>query len=416
MHIRQCARCLYTEDHPLGLMLDENWLCSGCRIHEEKDSIDWESKEQELALLLAEYRSRQSNNYDCIVPVTGARDSYYIVDLLKNKFNMNPLLVTYNSHFNTERGIRNLNVLRTLADTDLLTLTVSPEKVKTITRATLRKFGSVYWHVLAGQTVFPVQIAVRLKIPLIVWGCHQGVDQVGMFSHHDKVEMSRLYRKQHDLMGYEAEDLISDDDQVFEKDVFQYIYPHNQDIANVGVRGIYLNNYVRWDTKAFHEKMIEKYGYESFQLARTFDTYSDVDSFVYTGVHDFIKSLKWGYTKVTDHATREIRFGRLTREEAEALVERYSSVKDPNEHQFLEWMNTTENSLQFILNYHRNENYWKRDENWEWHRLNPIEKPSFELIEKAKLKRAEDCVFTVSRNRRPDHVDDDYVLFSKGWY
>ena len=68
--------------------------------------------------------------------------------------------------------------------------------------------GSIYWHCIAGQTVFPVQIACKFKIPLIIWGAHQGVDQVGMFSHTDEVEMTRKYRKEHDLMGYEAEDLL----------------------------------------------------------------------------------------------------------------------------------------------------------------------------------------------------------------
>ena len=83
--------------------------------------------------------------------------------------------------------------------------------------------GSVYWHCLAGQTVFPVQIAARFKIPLVIWGHHQGLDQVGMFSHTDEVEMTRKYREEHDLMGVEAEDLAARSELLSEEDLEPYV-------------------------------------------------------------------------------------------------------------------------------------------------------------------------------------------------
>ena len=112
-------------------------------------------------------------------------------------------------------------------------------------------------------STFPVQIAVNLKIPLIIWGAHQGVDQVGMFSHTDEVEMTRKYRKEHDLMGFEAEDMISEKNEIFERDMAKNFYPSDKDIETIGVRGIYLNNYIRWDSKIQHESMITKYNYET---------------------------------------------------------------------------------------------------------------------------------------------------------
>jgi len=199
-----CTRCLYTALHPLHLTFDEEGICSGCRVHEEKDRLDWAERGKKLATILEAYRSTSSRNYDCIVPVSGARDSHFIVHTVKRVYGMNPLLVTYNKHYNTDLGIRNLANLRRTFDCDIMTLTVSPDTVKKITRGTLRRLGSLYWHCLAGQTVWPVSMAVKLKIPLIVWGAHQGLDQVGMFSHLDEVEMTRKYRKEHDLMGLEA--------------------------------------------------------------------------------------------------------------------------------------------------------------------------------------------------------------------
>jgi N-acetyl sugar amidotransferase len=292
--------------HPLHLIFDEEGVCSGCRVHEEKDQIDWVDRASKLAGILDGYRSKTGRNYDCIIPVSGARDSYFIVHTIKNKYGMNPLLVTYNKQYNTAVGVRNLANLRIRFDCDLMTLTLNPETVKKITRSTLRRIGSIYWHCLAGQTVYPVQISVKFKIPLIIWGAHQGIDQVGMFSHLDEVEMTRKYRKEHDLMGIEAENLIDDFDNITESDILPFRYPDNSELEQVGVRGIYLNNYIRWDSRIQHEQMIRDYGYETAPQSRTFDTYNDVDCWNYSDVHDYMKWVKHGYGKVVDHACREI--------------------------------------------------------------------------------------------------------------
>ena len=204
-----CKRCLYTTSHPLGLVLDEEGICSGCRIHEEKDNLDWAERWDKLKNLVKPYKNKDGRNYDCIIPVTGAQDSYFIVYIAKIKLGLNPLLVSYNKYFNTPLGIRNLANLRIKFNCDIVYQNINPVSVKKITRSTLRKFGSIYWPILAGHSVFPVQTAVRYKIPLIIWGAHQGLEQVGMFSHEHEVEMTRRNRKDHDLMGYEADDLLS---------------------------------------------------------------------------------------------------------------------------------------------------------------------------------------------------------------
>ncbi len=415
MGVRVCSRCLYSENHPLGIYIDGNWLCSGCKIHEEKDILNWQEREKKLKNILQEYKNKNLNNYDCIIPVSGARDSYFIVDKIKNQYGMNPLLVTYNAQYNTDRGIRNLAYLRSHFDCDIFTLTVNPQSIKQITRATLRRLGSLYWHVQAGQTVFPVQVAVRLKIPLIIWGAHQGIDQVGMYSHLDEVEMTRKYRKEHDLMGLEAQDLESDEDQVFEKDIYQFLYPDNHDLASVGVRGIYLNNYIRWDTKAQHESMIENFQYESYPQTRTLDSYNDVDSLVYSDLHDYIKNLKWGYSKVTDHVNREIRLKRLSREQAIEIVEKYQDVPPKFNKTFMNWLGVTERSLTFILDQHRNSLIWQRDEQWQWARKDEYDQPAQLHVEENRLTVNDECKFVVSESKRSDYVENDYILISKGW-
>ena len=159
-----CKRCLYPSNHPYGMIFDSNGICMGCRVHEEKDEIDWLEKEKEFAQILKPYKGRLGSYYDCIIPVTGNGDSYFVVDMIKNKFGMNPLLVTYNPQFNTKVGIRNLSRLITKLDCDHLLNTVGPETAKRICRITLKKIGDMYWHVLAGSQTFPVQVAVKFNI------------------------------------------------------------------------------------------------------------------------------------------------------------------------------------------------------------------------------------------------------------
>ena len=364
--MKYCRRCLYPENHALNITFDNEGICSGCRIHEEKNIINWEEKEDKFSSIIKNYRSNSKKNYDCIVPVSGASDSYFVLHLVKNVHNMNPLVVTYNKQYNTKIGIRNLANLKNKFDVDVLTLTVDPNIVKKITRHTLRSFGSIYWHCIAGQTTFPVQIATRMKIPLIIWGCHQGIDQTGMFSHHDEVEMSRKYRKEHDLMGFEAEDLVEEIDGLSSVDISQYMYPDSSEISNVGVRGIYLNNFFRWDSKIQHQLMIEKYDYESTYQNRTYDTYNNTDCWNYNDMHDYIKFIKYGYSKVVDQASRDIRLGHITRETGLKIVNSYIFRKPLFSDLFFKWLGITKNAFNFVIDQHRNKEIWERNDSWDW--------------------------------------------------
>ncbi|MEO6054539.1 MAG: N-acetyl sugar amidotransferase [Chthoniobacterales bacterium] len=416
--MKVCRRCLYTSLHPLGLTFNEEGICSGCTVHDEKNLLDWKARRSSLEKLVEGFRNTSGQNYDCIVPVSGARDSFFILHTVKKELGLNPLIVTYNKHYNTDIGVRNLARLRTLLDCDIFTQTVDPDRVKRITRATLRRFGNMYWHCLAGQSVFPVQIAVKMKIPLIIWGHHQGLDQVGMFSHLDEVEMSRRHRRDHDLFRQEADSLVSDFDFVKSSDVEPYRYPHDEEIAAAGVRGIYLGNYIRWDTKAQHERMLDLYDYEAAPQTRTFDTYNDVDCWMHSDVHDYTKWCKWGYGRATDHAVRELRFGRLTREQALAVASHYEEKEPLNMELFLEWIGMTRFGFNFNMDQNRSPEIWKRNDQWRWarqeawgeaHRLaaqNPDRLP----------ENKDGCVFQTRKSPSVCDSPDRFILIGKGEY
>ena len=405
--IQSCKRCLYDSSHPLGLVIDDDGICSGCRIHEEKDLLDWKERWCLLERLTNDYKSKDKRNYDCIIPVSGGMDSYFIVHTVKERLGLNPLLVTYNKYWNTPLGIRNLANLRIRFNCDILTQNVNPNSVKRIVKTTLRSFGSIYWHCIAGQTVFPVQVAVRKKIPLIIWGAHQGMEQVGMFSHEHEVEMTRRYRKDHDLMGYEADDLLSDFDVLSERDIWQYRYPEDEEINSVGVRGIYLNNYVRWDPKAQHELMIEKYDYETTKFERTFDCYDFVDCYNYMNLHDLLKYYKTGISKVTDHASREIRHGRISREKALRLVVYHQQFNPSYLDLFCKWLGVNQKSLQYVIDMHRNKDIWEQDSNRNWEFKNKLN-AQVETMFSDKKPFIENSSFARD-------IHDDYITIGKGY-
>lgn len=403
-----CKECLYPSIHPLGIIFEDG-VCSGCKIHKEKYEINWKDRIKELSDIFKVYKA--INNYDCIIPVTGSGDSFYIVHQVKNVFNMNPLLVTYNNQFNTSTGIRNLARLKMKFDCDLVTLTIDPQIVKKITRETILRKGSIYWQSIAGQTVFPVQIACKFKIPLIIWGAHQGLDQVGMYSHHDRVEMNRKYRYEHDLMGLEAEDLIGGFEGLTESEVMPFIYPQDEEIASVGVRGIYLNNYMFWNSRLQHEAMINNYGYESMKQTRTFDTYSNASCWNYNDLHDKIKYLKHGFGKVVDHASREIRLGQMTRNEGINLVLRFINLPPVHDQKFYDWFGVTRIGLNHVLDKFRNPIFWNKRDDLQWEYCGPYKEnlTNIEAIQCGTFKP-----YTETLKINGTDPEDEYIVIGKG--
>ena len=342
-------------------MLDDEGVCSGCRIHEEKDFIDWRARWEALVELTKPYRSVSESTYDCIIPVTGGGDSYFIVHTVKNLLRLNPLVVSYNHQFNSPLGIRNAARLREVFDVPLRHKTVSPKSVRKVVRTTLAQFGSVYWHAIAGQTTFPVQVAIETGIPLIIWGAHQGTEQVGMFSHLDSAEMTRRYRKEHDLMGWEADDLLIPYSDLTEEDVWQFRYPDDSELMSLGVRGVYLSNFVRWDPIAQNHAMARTFGFRGARLPGTFDPYDHVDSLLFMGFHDYLKRMKCGVGKITDHAVREVRHGRLSREVAARVVRRsHDSREVPWLTLLAEWLGANPEGLLLAADAHRDSRFWQR--------------------------------------------------------
>jgi N-acetyl sugar amidotransferase len=398
------------------MVFDEAGVCMGCRVHEEKDSLDWSVRLEKLKDLVKENLSGiTGNNFDCIVPVTGGGDSFFTVHVVKNILGLNPLLVNYNSHFNTRVGIRNLANLQTVFDCEMITSTLSPSLLKRITRATLKKFGSMYWQVLAGNSVFPVQMAVKFRTPLIIWGVHGWSEQTGMFSHLDEAEMTARCRKEHCLMGFDANSLINASEGITHHDIKPWLYPDDHELEKTGVRGIYLSNYIRWDSKAQHELMIDLYGYETAAQLRTFNTYEDVHCVHSAGLHDYLKFLKYGYGKVTDHASREIRLKRMSREQGVALVSEYSKIKPSDLDDFLNWIEMKESEFWALADRWRDPRVWVKNTG-QYELLGNL---NYQLnsddVNSVRLDSSDDCIFKLTGSQEPNERMSGYLLMGRGY-
>jgi len=198
---------------------------------------------------------------------------------------------------------------------------------------------------------------------------------VGMFSHLDNVEMTRRYRKDHDLFGYEAQNLSDTYDDIHEDMLINFLYPPFSDLEKIGVRGIYLGNYIRWDPYMQHIEMVKKYNYQGRICSRNFECYDYADSLIYSDFHDLLKYFKHGYSKVTDHVCREIRFGRISRHEGKKLIHHYSNQEPENIDIFCNWLGVDRKSLQMVADSHRNDKYWKRIDFNKW-KKRKLSKPS----------------------------------------
>jgi hypothetical protein len=293
-------------------------------------------------------------------------------------------------------------------------MNVNPKSLKKITRTTLRQFGNVNWHVLAGHTCHPVQVAIRKGIPLIIWGAHQGVEQVGMYSHMHEVEMSRHYRKMHDLFGFEADDLLGTSDILTEEDIRQFRYPVDADIVGLGVRGIYLGNFIPWDPSEQNRLMSRLWGFRSAKLERTFDTFDHTDSFVYAFAHDYLKLLKHGYSKVTDQATREVRHGRITKAEAVALVRKVELIEPTFLNFLADWLGANPHSLRKVMDFHRESEFWHGSiwDSWRfrgWSTHYPWPKGSEELPRKNWVQ------LFPQTDEFDGNESKEFIVLGKGW-
>jgi len=372
-----CTRCVYPANTRPGIIFDEEGVCSGCRYLESRPAIDWPEREVMLRELLEKYKAeqrRKGNPYDCIIPVSGGKDSTYQTWLMRTKYGMNPLLVTYNHTYNTPIGIRNLTNLVEKMDCNLLRYSTAPGSAKRLSLYMLDKVGDITWHYHAGIMTFPIKAAVMYDVPLVVWGEEGYSELMGMHNQDDFVEFTKKKRQEHSMRGFEPEDILEDPDcSLTSYDLAPFFYPSDEALERVGVRGIYLSNYMSWNARKQTEFVIKELDFETAQKRdRTFNIYDKLDDIHANGLHDYMKYLKFGYGRATDDASTEIRHGRMTREEGIEMVMKFDPTRPRDMDIFLRANKITEEEFLARIEPLRDPSIWEKDSNRQWLRKDNI--------------------------------------------
>ena len=360
--MRYCKKCLYPDTKPQIIFNDEG-ICSACVNHGEKEIINWDKKRQEFQEILDKYKSRNKTNYDCIIPVSGGKDSHYQTYVIKKEFGLNPLVINFHPHDQTELGKRNLENLKKIG-VDCIEFSPNPEVYLKLARFGLKELGDFQWPEHLGIFTIPVQMAVKFNISLIIWGENP---QLEYGQPTDVNKDTILDREWNEKNGGYFLDKIKPKDMVkygFQLDELRpYIYPTDEEIRKVGVTGVFLGSYLKWNI--FKQlDIVKKIGFKESvdKKEGTYDGWENLDVY-FTVFHDYFKFLKYGFGRATDHASIEIRYGRITREEGLELVKK-NEGKIPRQYlkEFLEFADISMDEFLEICSKFTNKKIFKVDD------------------------------------------------------
>jgi N-acetyl sugar amidotransferase len=380
--MRWCRKCVYPASSAVPLAFDEDGVCSGCRTASQRVEIDWDRRRKAFERLIEQYRGRGESGYDCLIPVSGGKDSYYQIHVIKKVYGLNPLLVTYNGNNYTETGLENVQNMREVFGCDHMFFTPAVETVKKLNRIGFKLMGDMNWHAHAGIFTYPIRVAVQMKIPLMVWGEHGFMDLGGMHSYSDFVEFTYRYRHEHCLRGYEWSDMTDEGlaklgrpelaEGLTPGELIPWKYPSDEEIRSVGARGIYISNFFKWEANEHGKMVVEKYGFSGSPqpFERTYRTLSNLDDMHENGIHDYMKFVKFGYGRATDHACKDIRSGQLTRAEAVEIVRRMDHVKSRDLQRWLPYVGMSEAEFDRLADGFRDPRVWWKDAEGRWRKDN----------------------------------------------
>lgn len=368
--MRYCSRCVYPQAG-VNLTLDDDLVCSACQVAEQFTQLPadfWQERRKRFERVLEETGAgKRNDNYDCIIPVSGGKDSYYQAHVIASQYGLKPLLVTYHGNNYLPEGDYNRDRMRQVFDADHQVFGPSVEVLKRLNRLCFRKMGDMNWHAHCGIMTYPIQVAVKFDIPLIIWG-ETAWDISGMFDPDDYVEFSARVRHEHALRGFEWHDMLDDPEEPLrEKDLLWARYPSDADILKTGVRGIYIGNFFPWDPNQHTRLVQQEYGWKMADkpFERTYRQMSNLDDRYENGVHDLLKFIKFGYGRASDHASKDIRAGYLTREEGVDIVRRMDHVVSSDLQHWLDYVGLSEDEFWTTADTFRSPRvWWIEDGQW----------------------------------------------------
>lgn len=367
--VKFCTKCLYPSLSATPMEFNDQGVCMGCVVSAVKLS-QTSSRYDDLKLTLNDIctKVKSVDGYDCIVSVSGGKDSYYQTHYVIHELGLKPLLVTYNGNNYSEVGWRNLMNMRKSFDCDHIIVSPSISTLKKLNKLAFYVMGDMNWHAHVGIFTTAPRIAIQQNIPLIFWGEHGYADLCGQFSMHDFPEMNYRERTEHSARGFDWQFFVGIDD-ISSQDMELWKYPTDAQLFDSGLRQIYLGHYIPWEANYHLQLMVDRYGFEISDdpFDRTYRRGSNLDDIHENGIHDYLKYIKFGYGRCTDHASKDIRAAKIDRQEAIRLVNHYDPIKPRDLYRWLDYVDMTESEFDRVCDLFRDPRVWKFDDTW-WSR------------------------------------------------
>ena len=299
------------------LHIDEQGICNACRSYENRKEVNWDQRRTELERLLDKYR-QNGRNWDCIVPVSGGKDStYQVIRMLQ--LGLNPLCVTSTTCDLSEIGRRNIENIKKLG-VDYVEFSPNPIVRAKLNRIGLTEVGDISWPEHVGIFTIPVRAAVQYNVPLIVWGENSQNEYGGPAAASDNSILTRRWLEEFGgLLGMRVSDLY-ETYGIEKKHLLPYQYPSDEELQRVGVTGLFLGHYLPWDGLS-NTLIAQANGFETYNkhVEGSMVNYENLDNHQ-TGIHDYFKFLKFGFSRASDIACLHVRRGRITRQDALEIV------------------------------------------------------------------------------------------------
>src|SRR3989344_2010694 len=364
--MKYCKLCVMPTSRP-KLHLNEEGICSACiTAKEKKEKIDWTNRENIFREILDKFRNKDKTNWDCIIPVSGGKDSIYQVHMIKNNFNMNPLCVTFRTDARTKLGEENIQALRDMG-VDHIDFTPNPVGFRKLRKKCFLEEGdcSIPDHLAIWS--IPPRIAIAFKIPLVIWGENPDIEYGAPENERDVSNLNRKWLdKQNILKGKKAEDWV--DNNISIDELISLIYPKEEELDKINYTPIFLGYYITWDSKNNLETA-KKHGFKSREEGPVVGiyNYADLDC-MYIVIHHYFKYIKFGFGSASDHVSNEIRKGRMTREEGIKLVREMDGREPPEEYikHFCKSIGITKEKFWETVDEYRG-NMWGKNEKGEWY-------------------------------------------------
>lgn len=317
--LKYCVRCVMPDTKP-DLHLDEEGVCNACRSYEQRKEVDWDARKKELLHVLERYRRHDGSNWDCIVPVSGGKDStYQVVRMMQ--LGLNPLCVTSTTCDLSDIGRKNIENLKGLG-VDYVEMSPNPLVRAKLNRVGLMEVGDISWPEHVGIFTIPVRAAVQFNVPLIIWGENSQNEYGGPAAAAENNVLNRRWLEEFGgMLGMRVSDLVGIDG-IEARNLIPYTYPTDEELQRVGVTGLFLGHYLPWDGLS-NALIAQAHGFTSYSktVEGSMVNYENLDNYQ-TGIHDYFKFLKFGFGRATDLACLHVRRGRLTREDGMDAVKR----------------------------------------------------------------------------------------------